>query len=60
MEGFDFVFGDPRAVGDCSIRVLVLVFSCAIRDVEVSIAALRDDAVGAPSVSATSGVAAGA
>jgi hypothetical protein len=57
--GFDVVFVNPKAVGDCSVRVLLLVFPCAIGDVEADIEALRDDVVGAPSPSAPSGGAAG-
>jgi hypothetical protein len=57
--GFDVVFVNPRAVGDCSVRALLLVFPCAIGDVEAGIEALRDDVVGASPPSAPSDGAAG-
>jgi hypothetical protein len=57
--GFDVVFVSPRAVGDCSVRELLLVFPCAIGDVEAGILALRDDVVGALSPSAPDGGTAG-
>ena len=58
--GFDVGSVDPTAVGDCSVRAVLLVIPCAIDDIDAGNEALRDDVAVGRTSSAPSGSAAGA